>query len=168
MGGWVVDFRGTCLGCGDPLTGRQVKWCAKSGMGWQKICSVAWHNPSLLTGPLLRLQQGLCGVCCRPLEGKDLHRMEVDHVVPRSHGGALTVENLRTTHRECNQLKKARSLGETRLRMGLTDTEILRRLAGADAATVALLRPPRLTDVVMPVAAAPVAAPWTPEHPRLF
>ena len=49
--------------------------------------------------------------------------------------------------------------------MGLTDTEILRRLAGAEPETVALLRGPRLVDVVLVAAPAREA---TPAHPRLF
>ena len=110
---------------------------------WSKACSIAWDNPSLLASKLLRRQQSLCGICLLPV--KALAEMEVDHDIPVSKGGARVVANLRTTHRTCNQAKKARPLIEARIDdHGLTDTEVLRRLAGAEPETVELLRGPRL------------------------
>ena len=111
---------------------------------WSKACSVAWANPSLLAGELLAQQQGLCGICCRPFTTEERMRVEVDHVVPVSKGGPRVIENLRTTHRACNQTKKAQPLLEARIDLGLTDTEVLRRLAGAEPGTVELLKGPRL------------------------
>ena len=144
IGGWVKPLRWRCLGCGDPLNSRQVKWCNRKFGRWSKACSIAWANPSLLAGELLAQQQGLCGICCRPFTTEERMRVEVDHVVPVSKGGPRVIENLRTTHRACNQAKKARPLLEARIDLGLTDTEVLRRLAGAEPRTVELLRGPRL------------------------
>ena len=144
IGGWVKPLRWQCLGCGDPLNGRQVKWCNRKFGRWSKACSIAWANPSLLASELLAQQQGLCGICCRPFTTEERMRVEVDHVVPVSKGGPRVIENLRTTHRVCNQAKKARSLIEARIDLGLTDTEVLRRLAGAEPRTVEMLRGPRL------------------------
>ena len=144
IGGWIKPLRWRCLGCGDPLDGRQVKWCNRQLFGWSKACSIAWNNPSLLANGLLRLQEGLCGICVLPLTAEDKCRMEVDHVVPIEAGGPRVVENLRTTHRACNQAKKARPLAEARILQGMTDTEVLRRLVGAEPVTVELLRGPPL------------------------
>ena len=140
IGGWVKPLRWRCLGCGDPLNGRQVKWCNRKFGRWSKACSVAWDNPSLLASELLRRQQGLCGICVLPIAVEDRWCMEIDHVVPVSKGGPRVIENLRTAHRACNQAKKAQPLLEARINLGLTDTEVLRRLVGAEPRTVELLR----------------------------
>ena len=148
MGGWVKPLRWQCQGCGDPLNGRQVKWCNRPLFGWSKGCSVAWDNPSLLAGALLQQQQGACGICCAPFTTAERMRIEVDHVIPVSRGGPKVISNLRATHRACNQVKRARPLAEARLILGLTDTEVLRRLAGAEPETWSLLRGPSLAGVL--------------------
>ena len=159
IGGWVKPLRWRCLGCGDPLNGRQVKWCSRKFGRWSKACSLAWDNPGLLAGELARRQQNLCGICIRPLSGsrpvrnytipermmfRDDNMIEVDHVIPVSRDGPRVIANLRATHRRCNQAKKTRPLAEARIYLGLTDTEVLRRLAGAEPETVRLLRGPAL------------------------
>lgn len=146
IGGWVKPLRWRCLGCGDPLNGRQVKWCSRKFGRWSKACSVAWDNPSLLAGELALRQQNLCGICIRPLGGtaRDDYITEVDHIIPVSAGGPRVIANLRATHRRCNQAKATRPLAEARIYLGLTDTEVLRRLAGAEPETVRLLRGPAL------------------------
>jgi hypothetical protein len=41
----------------------------------------------------------VCGICGGGVEPGDVH---LDHIVPFSHGGPTTAENLRVTHRLCN------------------------------------------------------------------
>ena len=137
VGGWQTLLRSTCTGCGSPLTRRQVKWCAKPAFGFNSICSVAWSKPSLLVRGLLELQDNLCGICCLPV--KHWGGCEVDHVVPLSVGGPRTLDNLRSCHRACNQTKKARTLGDTRRRLGITGDEIIARTSGASPQAQRLL-----------------------------
>ena len=138
VGGWQIPLRATCTGCGSPLIKRQVKWCSKPGLGFNSICSVAWSNPSLLVRELLELQDNLCGICCLPVD--HWGACEVDHVVALSTGGARTVDNLRSCHRSCNQTKKARTLAETRQRLGIDHDELLARTADASPTAKRLLR----------------------------
>lgn len=152
IGGWIRPLRWRCLGCGDPLDGRQVKWCNRKFGRWAKVCSIAWSNPAILAGELARQQQGLCGICLLPLGGRtpsgEWQLTEVDHVVPIAAGGERRLHNLRAAHQKCNQAKKARPLSEARIYLGLTDTEVLNRLARAEPATVALLKGASLDELL--------------------
>ena len=138
VGGWTKELRSTCQGCGDPLKGRQTTWCSRK---WQvgdrsypKICFVAWRNPQHLYRALAERQHGLCGICIGPLDQPrawpsspsllSIYEWvgigEVDHLLPLAAGGPRTVDNLRASHRACNQRKKDRPLRDTRLHMGIT------------------------------------------------
>lgn len=154
ISGWNRHVRARCQGCDEPLAGRQIRWCAKTYGRWAKVCSIAWDNPALLYGELAQNQHGRCGICCGPLSAdpglaevglfperpRYRHCGEVDHVEPVSKGGPGVLENLRATHMECNQFKKARPLADARLRMGLTATVIEERLADLPADVADMLR----------------------------
>lgn len=55
----------------------------------------------------------ICAICHRPIDLEAAPfsplAVEVDHIVPRSRGGALyALENLQLTHSQCNRKKGAR------------------------------------------------------------
>jgi 5-methylcytosine-specific restriction endonuclease McrA len=55
----------------------------------------------------------ICAICLRPIDLEAVKNtplaVEVDHIVPRSRGGALyALENLQLTHHTCNRKKGAR------------------------------------------------------------
>lgn len=60
---------------------------------------------------LLDLDGDACYLCREVITG----RPSVDHVVPLSRGGSDTVSNVALTHWECNNRKRAKSLGEVHL-----------------------------------------------------
>ena len=47
--------------------------------------------------------RGVCGICDTPVLYAD---MQIDHVLPRGHGGPDDPENLRATHQHCNRTRK--------------------------------------------------------------
>ena len=89
-------FRETCAGCGDELTGRQIRWCSKRGLYGGSLCNQAWNKPSWLWKRLLGDQDGICHICDKRIEATVGTRtrwdgseyswrqwdVEVDHVVP--------------------------------------------------------------------------------------
>jgi 5-methylcytosine-specific restriction endonuclease McrA len=64
-------------------------------------------NIQLSKQNVLRRDNGVCQYC-----GKSTGRMTIDHVVPKSHGGAETWENLVCACPECNNSKGDRTLEE--------------------------------------------------------
>ena len=56
-------------------------------------------------------EESLCWLCGEPARPND--PLEVDHVIPRSEGGATTRENLHTAHRSCNRSRGGRARGKT-------------------------------------------------------
>ena len=55
----------------------------------------------------------LCGEATEPdVDPSDGRYPSLDHVVPRSRGGADSAENLRCAHRLCNSIKGAREVGD--------------------------------------------------------
>ena len=85
VGGWDRAVRSHCLGCGDPLEKRQVRWCGRKLGNWSGVCSIAWSTPGRLYLALADLQHDLCGICLRPMTSKG--QIQVDHVIPRSVNG---------------------------------------------------------------------------------
>jgi len=61
---------------------------------------------------LLRKQQGLCALCQGRLEVTDT--FQVDHIIPKSNGGAKSRQNLQIMHTHCHHLKSAADLREKR------------------------------------------------------
>lgn len=138
VGGWDRPVRATCLGCGDPLEKRQVRWCGRRLGIWSAVCGVAWSTPGHLYRDLAELQHGLCGVCLLPMDS--FGDIQVDHVIPRACDGPRTLDNLRATHSRCNQSKSDYSLMYARARIGLTPMGIEERLAGLPEDVAVLLR----------------------------
>lgn len=64
---------------------------------------------------LWTIQSGLCALCDKPMLRNRYEaphariwakqRATFDHVIPRSKGGADTVENLQLAHARCNKIK---------------------------------------------------------------
>ena len=68
---------------------------------------------------VIRRDHGICHLCDRP------GATTADHLVPHSHGGPDTLDNLAAAHIDCNRLRGDRSITWAR-------TEIARRLAAAE------------------------------------
>lgn len=56
-------------------------------------------------GNLFRRQKGICTYCNKPFEFSDMQTLQVDHVIPRSHGGPDHYNNLQLLHRMCHVKK---------------------------------------------------------------
>jgi len=63
-----------------------------------------WTGRKVTTARHLIYQRdgGICRMCGEPTAFEDF---EVDHIVPRAHGGTDHAHNLRLTCRPCNQRK---------------------------------------------------------------
>lgn len=54
-----------------------------------------------------------CYLCGEPLPWDDWqNNIELDHVIPKSQGGAATISNVRWCHRRCNRMKHDMTLSE--------------------------------------------------------
>lgn len=77
----------------------------------RKRCSMSKHSNGRVSlsrrFEVLKRDQFTCQYC-----GKSGCKLEVDHVVPVSKGGADTIENLRTACFDCNRGKSASSIGD--------------------------------------------------------
>ena len=70
---------------------------------------------SALFETLWRQQDGLCALCQKPMLRSRFevphariwakHRATFDHIIPRSKGGADTLDNLQLAHARCNKIK---------------------------------------------------------------
>jgi len=96
------------------------------------------HQPRALSRKNIFLRDGYtCQYCGRTLAAKDL---TLDHVMPRSRGGATTWENLVTCCIECNNRKGNRTPEEAGMRLARpprpftlhTSRHLMRALAHAD------------------------------------
>lgn len=71
-------------------------------------------------------QNGLCGICGQLMDGKNVSRLDVDHIDPMKTGTAFNHRsNLQLTHPGCNRSKGAASVPEQAKRYGRTMTDIL-------------------------------------------
>ncbi|MEL6413545.1 MAG: HNH endonuclease signature motif containing protein [Pseudomonadota bacterium] len=71
--------------------------------------------PSKIVDQLWQAQAGLCALCGEPMLRSRFQaphaqvwakqRATVDHIVPKSKGGADTAENLQLAHARCNKIK---------------------------------------------------------------
>jgi 5-methylcytosine-specific restriction endonuclease McrA len=89
-----------------PPRWRQYVLCRLPSRGW-----LEWHlhrgiDPArrerihpVIREAVIRRDGYVCGICGGDVEPTDIH---LDHVIPYSHGGPTTVENLRVTHSRCN------------------------------------------------------------------
>jgi RNA-directed DNA polymerase len=84
-------------GSRSPYDGDWVYWSARLGRPPEVSSRVA---------RLLKSQQGKCPAC--GLFFTDGERLEVDHVIPRGHGGSQAFAHLQLLHRHCHQPKTAR------------------------------------------------------------
>lgn len=73
-----------------------------------------WHDPD---GGI----QGHCAFCFVPLT---IHEMTIDHLIPRSRGGAELLENLIPACPDCNRLKSDRSAEEYLASEGYSEQEV--------------------------------------------
>jgi 5-methylcytosine-specific restriction endonuclease McrA len=64
-------------------------------------------------------EEPTCWLCGEPARVDD--PLEVDHVIPRSEGGATTRANLRAAHRSCNRSRGGTGGGGSRRRGGAAD-----------------------------------------------
>lgn len=51
---------------------------------------------------IMKKSNGICAICGKPIYQEDL---TIDHINPLSRGGTNDIDNLRATHKFCNQLK---------------------------------------------------------------
>jgi 5-methylcytosine-specific restriction endonuclease McrA len=69
-------------------------------------------------------QSGLCGICQQPMDGKNLTRLDVDHIDP-SRPDFNSRQNLQLTHASCNRSKGGASVPEQAKRYGRTALDIV-------------------------------------------
>lgn len=62
-----------------------------------------------LKAELYRRQQGSCPWCDKPLP--TLWEATLDHIIPKSHGGDRSIDNMQLMHAQCNKEKGARCPG---------------------------------------------------------
>ena len=65
--------------------------------------------PYLLRWEIWKRDGGVCGICEEAVEFPDMH---ADHIVRVVDGGTNAPDNLRTTHKECNQSRPKRLSSE--------------------------------------------------------
>ena len=92
-----------CASCGEIFrrrsTRRHCLRCRPPGTS-----GIRAHLPTLI-----RQQGSVCGICKTSLPN-ELEDIQVDHIIPRAHGGTDVVDNLQATHARCN-LSKGAKLG---------------------------------------------------------
>jgi hypothetical protein len=72
----------------------------------QRKLTSEWHRARRQMLPIVLDRDGyICQICGEPVLPEEL---SLDHVYPKSRGGAHTKENLRVVHRCCNSRKGAR------------------------------------------------------------
>lgn len=54
---------------------------------------------------LILVQEGLCGICGKKLDGGPLPSLAVDHINPLVAGGSSEIANLQVVHSRCNSIK---------------------------------------------------------------
>ncbi len=54
---------------------------------------------------LYKRQCGVCPLCEKPIERRLMRRATIDHIIPKSHGGPGTDDNIQLVHEECNYRK---------------------------------------------------------------
>jgi RNA-directed DNA polymerase len=61
---------------------------------------------SIKAKSLMKTQKGICPVCGRPITGNDMteNKVHVHHMLPRSRGGTVKLNNLRLLHQGCHVL----------------------------------------------------------------
>ena len=74
-----------------PYDGDWIYWSTRQGRHPQTLTRVA---------KLLKQQQGKCSDCGLYFQDKD--KLEVDHIIPISHGGKDIYSNLQLLHRHCH------------------------------------------------------------------
>ena len=88
---------GHCRGCGKPLTGRRQRaWCEPWGECQRRF--MAECGGPMMRAYVLKRDQHTCQLC-----GETKGRMEADHIIPISEGGAeFDLKNQRTLCRVCH------------------------------------------------------------------
>ena len=68
--------------------------------------------------------KGICQLCLDPIES--IKFMTFDHIKPKSKGGGMTFENLRASHKSCNNIRgdKDVAVGYLALKKLTTDERI--------------------------------------------
>jgi hypothetical protein len=91
-----VDVDG-CIHDWREYTGRLIE---------QRKLTSEWHRARRRMLPIVLDRDGyICQICGEPVLPEEL---SLDHVYPKSRGGAHTKENLRVVHKRCNSKKGAR------------------------------------------------------------
>jgi hypothetical protein len=91
----------------DPPLGRRF-W-----LEWHRVRSVnpdaykaTRSLPPKLRRAVIERDGFVCGICHKRVRRNDV---DIDHIVPRVHGGSDKLSNLRVTHSRCNRRKGVRS-----------------------------------------------------------
>ena len=115
--------KGFCRGCGDPVGKGRSSWCSS-------IC-YARHEPSIVKRRTFERDKGICQICGLDLIKakkdwqqklddnpwgkigwdafckikKEKPKVNFDHVIPFSEGGATVIENMRTLCEPCHKAR---------------------------------------------------------------
>jgi 5-methylcytosine-specific restriction endonuclease McrA len=111
-----------CRQCGGPTDGKsRIKkycdLCARDRIRQDRIRANNRRRSQSGTGDHYTIQMllDMDGDTCYLCMGKMIGRPSIDHIVPLSRGGTDTINNVALTHWECNNRKKAKTLGDSYL-----------------------------------------------------
>jgi 5-methylcytosine-specific restriction endonuclease McrA len=97
---------------------------------YRKRIAEGWHGPvnrrgrdhmiwrELVISMLIQRDGNLCGICTKPVDPSE---DSIDHIVPRGMGGPNTAQNIRLTHRTCNN-RRPKKPKDLRLLMEQADS----------------------------------------------
>jgi len=83
-------------------------------------------------------QSGICPLCGDGMDGRNLFKLDVDHINPNLFGSAFNARaNMHLCHPSCNRAKGAKSLAEVAKGNGRTVTDMLRAKEQGDDEPIA-------------------------------
>lgn len=78
------------------------------------LSSLSQAEYDSLTQKLLKIQSGICFICCEPID-LTLHTTNIDHIIPLANRGKDSEDNFAVTHESCNKSKKDADLNIARI-----------------------------------------------------
>ncbi|MDR2256996.1 MAG: HNH endonuclease [Arthrobacter sp.] len=106
-----------CIKCGEPLALR-----SKSSKPLHSRCKSGYiPGYARKRKEIEKRDQGTCQICLKPVEADARFgplAPTLDHIVPVSHGGSHSIDNLRLAHRICNTTRGAARLPDSHFQAG--------------------------------------------------